>query len=175
MQVLWKNVSKRKSILWSHRCWRIISFYEWRSNVDAEKHLFEKLFKLMSEKLINKGVFPKWSRTFTEFSEFREIDNHWSMNWAWFKDPVSHMCLAGTVEASWSLTQEVAGSSPFTVMINFCHWIRWIQWKHLGRTPRTRIVVFFERKNICPGINFYVLRFCQLNVTESIMDRVLCL
>ena len=28
------------------------------------------------------------------------------------------MCLAGTVAASWSLTQEVAGSSPFTVMTN---------------------------------------------------------
>ena len=35
------------------------------------------------------------------------------MNWAEFKDPVSHMCLAGTVVASWSLTQEVAGLSPF--------------------------------------------------------------
>ena len=30
-----------------------------------------------------------------------------------FKDPVSHMGLAGTVVASWSLTQEVAGLSPF--------------------------------------------------------------
>ena len=35
-----------------------------------------------------------------------------------FKDPVSHMCLAGTVVASWSLMQEMAGSSPFTVMTN---------------------------------------------------------
>ena len=35
------------------------------------------------------------------------------MNWIQFKDPVSHMCLAGAVVASWSLTQEVAGSSPF--------------------------------------------------------------
>ena len=38
------------------------------------------------------------------------------MNWAEFKDPVSHVCLAGTVVASWSLTQEVASSNPFTVM-----------------------------------------------------------
>ena len=44
------------------------------------------------------------------------------MNWAQFKDPVSHMCLAGAVVASWSLTQEVAGSNPFTVLTNiFCH------------------------------------------------------
>ena len=40
------------------------------------------------------------------------------MNWAQFKDPVSHMCLAGTLVASQSVTQEVAGLSPFTVMTN---------------------------------------------------------
>ena len=34
------------------------------------------------------------------------------MNWAQFKDSVSHMCLAGGV------AQEVAGLSPFTVMTN---------------------------------------------------------
>ena len=37
------------------------------------------------------------------------------MNWAQFKDPVSHMCLTGDVVASLSLTQEVAGSNPFIV------------------------------------------------------------
>ena len=31
------------------------------------------------------------------------------MHWAKFKDPVSHMCLAGTVVACWSLTKKVAG------------------------------------------------------------------
>ena len=40
------------------------------------------------------------------------------MNWAQYKDPVSHMCLAGTVVASWSLTQEMAGSNPFTLITN---------------------------------------------------------
>ena len=29
------------------------------------------------------------------------------------KDLVSHMCLVGAVVSSWSLTQEMAGSSPF--------------------------------------------------------------
>ena len=33
----------------------------------------------------------------------------------------SHMCLAGAVVASWSLIQEVADSSPFTVMNFFFH------------------------------------------------------
>ena len=60
--------------------------------------------------------FLNWA----EFSELRETDNHWSMNWPQFKDTVSHMCLAGAgaVVASWSFTQQVAGSSPFTVMTN---------------------------------------------------------
>ena len=40
------------------------------------------------------------------------------MTWAQFKDHVSHMCLTDAVVASWSLTQEVAGLSPSTVMTN---------------------------------------------------------
>ena len=40
------------------------------------------------------------------------------MNWSQFNDPVSHMCLAGAVVVSWSLTHEVAVSNPFTVMTN---------------------------------------------------------
>ena len=40
------------------------------------------------------------------------------MNWAEFKNLVSHVCLAGRVVASWSVTQEVAGSSSFTVRTN---------------------------------------------------------
>ena len=39
--------------------------------------------------------------------------NHSSMNWAELKDLVSHVCLAGAVVASWSLTQEVAGLNSF--------------------------------------------------------------
>ena len=40
------------------------------------------------------------------------------MNWAQFKDYVSHMSLAGAAVASWSLTQEMAGLNPLTVMTN---------------------------------------------------------
>ena len=40
------------------------------------------------------------------------------MNWDPFKDPVSHVCLAGAVVAYWSMAQEVAGLSSFTVMTN---------------------------------------------------------
>ena len=59
----------------------------------------------------NSGVFPKWIRN----SENSAISgnliyiNHWSMKCSQFKDPVSHVRLAGAVVASWFLTQEVAG------------------------------------------------------------------
>ena len=33
------------------------------------------------------------------------------MNWG-LEDPVSHMCLADIVLASWPLTEEVVGSNP---------------------------------------------------------------
>ena len=35
-----------------------------------------------------------------------------------FKDPISHLCLAGAVVTSWSLMQEMADLSPFTVITN---------------------------------------------------------
>ena len=45
------------------------------------------------------------------------------MNWDQFKDPASHMCPAGTVVASCSLTQE-----PFYCNDRyFCHGIQRIQ------------------------------------------------
>ena len=63
------------------------------------------------------GVFPKWNRNSMNSGN---LLNHWSINWSQFKDPVSHMCLAGAVLASWPLTQEVAGSNHVTVMKNIC-------------------------------------------------------
>ena len=60
------------------------------------------------------------------------------MNWAQFKDPVSHVYLTGIVVASWSLTQEVASSSPFTVITNiFCHWIQGNIWEKLHTVMKT--------------------------------------
>ena len=47
---------------------------------------------------------------FSEFSEFQESDKSLKHE---FKDPVCYQCLAGAVVVSWSLTQEVVGSSPF--------------------------------------------------------------
>ena len=45
------------------------------------------------------------------------------MNWVQYKDPVSHMCLVGTIIASWSLAQDVAGSSPPWVNVFHYHTI----------------------------------------------------
>ena len=47
-----------------------------------------------------------------------KLINHWSINWAQFKDTVSYMYLTGAMVISWSLKQEVAGSNHFTVMTN---------------------------------------------------------
>ena len=46
---------------------------------------------------------------FTEFSVFKETDKSLKHELGSIQDPVSHMCLAGAVVASWSLTQKVAG------------------------------------------------------------------
>ena len=50
--------------------------------------------------------------------EFRESDKSLKHELG----SVFHVCLAGTVVASWSLKQEMASLSPFTVMANiFSH------------------------------------------------------
>ena len=35
------------------------------------------------------------------------------MHWGHFEDPVSDLCVAGAMVASWSLTLEAADSKPF--------------------------------------------------------------
>ena len=50
------------------------------------------------------------------------------MNWAQFKNPVSHTRLADAVVASWSLIQEMAGSSPFNNKY-------FLSLKHLAKAP----------------------------------------
>ena len=37
---------------------------------------------------------------FNEFTKFRESDKSVKHEWSQFKDPASHMCLAGTVVVS---------------------------------------------------------------------------
>ena len=51
------------------------------------------------------------------------------MNLAEFKDPVPNMCLAGSVVASWSLTQELAGWQFQALLLSLN------SVKHLRKTP----------------------------------------
>ena len=53
-------------------------------------------------------------KKFSELCKFRESDR--LMKHVLGSIYVSHICLAGAVVTSWSLTQEVVGSNPFTVM-----------------------------------------------------------
>ena len=68
-----------------------------------------KTFKIVNE------IFPKWIRNSVHSANTGNLINHWSMNWDKFKDPLCYLCLAGTVVASWSLTQEVGGSNNIFV------------------------------------------------------------
>ena len=166
-------------------------------------------FLLFVESSVNIiGVFPKFN--WNSVNSGNRI-NHWSMNWGQFKDHVSHMCLAGTVIASWFLIssrssgqvggarnmksmwpnsaaiffmtyfyragggrgsmppsapldplllmQKVAGLSPFTVMANFCRWIWWTQWKHLGKTQLPSMLQFCNQ-TIVPYVTPGVTKCC---------------
>ena len=67
--------------------------------------------------LLNNGVFPKRIRNSVNSANSENLINHWSLNCAQFKDPVSQVCHAGTLVASRSLTQKLTGLSPFTAFV----------------------------------------------------------
>ena len=80
--------------------------------------------------------------TFIEFSGFSKLrESDLKHELGQFKDSISHICFAGTVLASWSLTQKKVGSRPFNDKYFY-----WIQWKHLGKIPLFQCC--FSRK--CP-------------------------
>ena len=62
--------------------------------------------------------FPKWMGNPVNLANSGNLMNHSNVDWGQYKDPVSQMCLAGTVRGSLPLTQEVAGWNPFMVMTN---------------------------------------------------------
>ena len=72
------------------------------------------------------------------------------MNWAQFKDLISHTCLAGAEVSCWSLTQEVgwvAGSSPFNVITFFVTELAEFSEKHLVKTPLGLACKLLKSKN----------------------------
>ena len=52
-----------------------------------------------------------------EFSEFRETNKSLEHDCSQFKDSVSHMCIAGTVLASWCLTTDVIQCEVLTTLL----------------------------------------------------------
>ena len=71
------------------------------------------------------------------------------MNWSQFKDPVSSICLAGAVVACWYHTQEMASSSPFTVMTN----IFITKFAEFGETFRKNSITLVATLQIFYGIS----------------------
>ena len=61
------------------------------------------------------------------------------MNWAQFKDPVSDRCLAGTVVAFWSLTQEVAEWQVRVLLL---------QWQFFSSLNSLNLVKTFRKNSI---------------------------
>ena len=59
------------------------------------------------------SFFSKWNRNSVSSANLGNLINHCSINYDQLKDPVCYLCLTGAEVASWSLTQEVAGSNPF--------------------------------------------------------------
>ena len=66
------------------------------------------------------------------------------MNWAQFKDPVSHMCLPDTVVAYLPPTEEVGGSSSFTVMANSFV----TEFSKFSETFRENSILFYKAKRV---------------------------
>ena len=88
----------------------------------------------------------------------------------------SNLCLARAVVAFRSLTLEVSGSNPATVMTNiFSHWIQPIQWKHLGKSQvrhKNSMLLGHSTESIvpifsCPKV-FICLCFVAPEVTTTV-------
>ena len=69
-----------------------------------------------------------------------KLRNHWSMNWAQFKDPHCYLCLHGTLEAFWFITQEVGGSNTPFCNNNFYRFCRFFR-INLGKTGMCYLIL----------------------------------
>ena len=109
-----------------------------------------------------------WSRSIGVFNS-ENLINHWSVIWTQFKDPASDMCIAGTVVASWPLVQEVAGSSPLTVMTN----IFVTEFAEFSETFRKNSIVPSRRKIVLtylPSVTHEVLFIGFVSSPNSKVD-----
>ena len=79
-------------------CWDTSLLMTWIPPMTVRQQSTYKT--ILTWKSKNIRVFPKWNKNSLNSANSKSLINHWSMNWAQFKDPVSHMCLAGVVVAS---------------------------------------------------------------------------
>ena len=110
-------------------------FYWW--------HSFLHMAKTTSWTRQHNWVFPEWHGNSVNSANSRNLINHWSMNWAQFVDPVSHMCIAGAMVAFWYLTQKMAGSISMSVItnilsLNWANSIKTFRKNSIGGSPKVR-------------------------------------
>ena len=71
---------------------------------DFQINLF-RFWYCLNLKKMTLEFFPNGVELSLNSANSGNLINHLNMNWAHFKDPISHMCFAGAVVASWSVTQ----------------------------------------------------------------------
>ena len=112
------------------------------------------------------GVFPKWKGNSMNSVNLGNPMNHWSINWGHFKDPLYYLCLAGAAVASIrGLLHKRLQVRTFLMTNKFCHWICWMQWKHLGKTQMLFWYKLFTQWSNGWIIN--ILAFCQRGVSHN--------
>ena len=95
------------------------------------------------EQNYDNGVFPKLNGNSVNLANSGNQINHWNMNWGSCLSHVSSWC-CGSILVSYTRGGRF---EPFYCNDKyFCHWIRWIQWKHLGKTQIVSIVFFTTLK-----------------------------
>ena len=113
--------------------------------------------------------------------------NHWNINWTQFKDPVSNMCLAGSVVASWSQPLSINWSQfkdpvscwwygSMVVIINFQimnrkYW-KLIALLHYNRRETTLLLLKFQTYFNKVGCNLRCKRV--LRETLEITNMLVC-
>ena len=103
------------------------------------------------------------------------------MEWKFseFRDPASHVCLAGAMVAFWSLTQEVAGSNPCDnkYLLYLLNSVKTFRENSIVGKNITDIVKsdsgktgYWEWDNVCELLNFKTINFCDWRHSQSVLD-----
>ena len=103
-----------------------------------------------------------WSFSYMEQNchWIQRIQGNWQITEAWIG---LNLKIRLSRVSSWHCGSKLAsgwqGFKSFYWMTNFCHWIRWIQWKHLGKT---QLLTFRCRSDL----EFKLLFYSVQNVSQ---------